>query len=44
MRYAYHSSLEWKSRTSQLTGIVSLKQGCPLWGGIWRKPRNGFQA
>ena len=28
----------WKSTTGLAVGTVSSRQGCPPWGGIWRKP------
>ncbi len=34
VRYAYHYTIGWKSRTRQSTGSVSQRQGCPSRGGI----------
>ena len=35
---AWAYSIGWKSRTAKGIVVVSLRQGCPPWGGIWRKP------
>ena len=34
-------SIGWKSRIRPVAGRVSQRQGCPPWGGIWRKPDFG---
>ena len=38
VRPAWAITWRWKSATGLAVGTVSKGQGCPPWGGIWRKP------
>jgi hypothetical protein len=44
VRPAWAVTWRWKSATRLAVGSVSQRQGCPPWGGIWRKPEAKSRA